>query len=120
VLSYQSTKASPPKIMVKNSDGSSVPLLAFCNHYYTTCISIPNPLLGIAPSLPYLSYAARSWSSLSIWYASPICHPVSPAILVEYRTGSPYPLLMSKSTYFLELRVCCLIARVLVCVGISP
>ena len=91
---YQSAKASPPKIMVKNSDGSSVTLSAFCNHYYSMCISIPNPLLGIAPSLPYLSYAARSWSSLSIWYASPICHLVSPAVLVEYRAGSPDPLLV--------------------------
>lgn len=29
-MTYQSTKASPPKIMVKNSDGSSVMLSAAC------------------------------------------------------------------------------------------
>jgi hypothetical protein len=88
-------------------------------HTYSAIHLIPNPLLGIAPSLPYLSYAARSWSSLSIWYASPICHSVSPAIPPQCSNFAQNTCSTRDSTYFLELCVRSLIAGVLVCTLIS-
>src|SRR5271156_621985 len=53
---YQSIKASPPKIIVNISEGSS----NTCQHSHSVVAVVPNPLVGFAASFPNLSYWLRS------------------------------------------------------------
>lgn len=116
--SYQSTKASPPKIIVKNSDGSSAPALAHDAH----CIL---PWLHTKPALRHRALLAI----LVVICAQLVIaeHLVCLSNLQSHKprhtaTSQPQPngttargAQSERPTYLLELGVGGLVAGVLVC-----
>jgi hypothetical protein len=112
-ISYQSTKASPPKIMVKNSDGSSAEELANGNHhkvlqFRTKSALWYSALLAILVVVCAQLVIAKDLVRFSNLQSYEPRHPPNTANAAGVRFSRWL-------TYLLELCVSGLIAGVLVC-----
>jgi hypothetical protein len=117
-MPYQSTKASPPKIMVKNSDGSSV-AASVCRacEYFRVSRTEPTARHRALLAIFIVGCAQLVVAEYLICLADLLwCEPRSPTTVLSPRSKRES---RGEWTYFLELCVRRFVAGVLVCACVS-